>query len=910
MKFNTLWMLALLVFLIPDRVQAQQTINMTEVCEPVGISTDPDDYVNPNDPNSDLRWDWRSEMYTVYITENGQGTAGSAVEIRSPFYDQSGNLNTWPYADAVEKDYDPEDGWELLYKKFGSEAQGLQTPFFALYNKYSGTIRVFVNIVNSGTFPFTASGIKLTYSVPSGITALRQTSLLNVIGEYTFAGDEMMKDVSHFEPGHYSNAGVNDNYYWLAAEFNTLYDPCTCGLSSNMYIEAGLISEVDIELFANGTLTTIVDANPNGNNPDETDVQGFWGNVQDVATFASSIITGSQNVFTSANEGFNDGQQLVTQAQQFANNTSNIVGQENAANFARILGRLFFEAPRVNMLLNTVSTLIAFVNQAGQDFDELTNENEKGDEAIAASKVTSSDIDLKVDGQLTVSSNHLLNSLRVPGTQVVSGGGAVSYQHPIYDEVLGVWNLFEQPKFELVGFLSDSDLLIDIQEEQGPNPNDPYAQGGVYANNQGGSLVFPHISHLRLKNTPKIVLNPAARLDVVDIKYQVVFDSYDDDIETTLDGMMVPGDFEYFEDTEHFFGGQFWRHGFYSTTYQNREDFTTAIGYNVFSYQPNWDTAVIATPYLDQGCIEKYPIYSYSEIHNPRLRVKVTLKPKDNLPESDIDEILFVHTFPGRIDTTVIQEEYKVSGTVHLDPSQPGFEPVSVHLPSTFNTSQYVSGYSANNILENEVVSRSMTVVGDLYVNDNVTFAPGTYTLAATQNIYVNKSLTNLPANTYVTFEAGKEAFIMPEAVVDPEIVLTIDPSNVMDCELAQQVYPKDEDIISFCNSSVYNERSSPAPKPDVEDPNNPTNSFDDASDLDVIIYPNPANLSATVAISNMDGSEAIRLFDMAGREATVDIIRSGSSFVLNLSGLQQGLYQVQVSSNLGSVTKQLIIVQ
>jgi hypothetical protein len=906
----------LILIAVPALLFAQDPVHVPEGgCDPVGIYTNPDEYINPNDPNEDLLWDWRIEEYTMYIPANGGGTQGVATPIISPFFDQSGNPNTFSLADAIDKDFASENGWELLYKKFGTESQGVTTPYFVLYNRYSGTIRVLVNIINSGTFPYTAGGISLAMELPNGtpgsFTTQRQTSVLNLLGLYTFANDQLQRGANHLAANFYENNGVNDNYYWLYSDFNSLYDPCTCGLVSNMFLNAGLISNIDIELTLNGTLTTIVDANPNNNNPDETAVSGFFGAVQEYATFGSGLITGLQGVATSANEGFRDGQALVTQSQQFALNTTNIVGADNAATFARILGQLFFEAPRVNMLLNTVSTLITFVEKAGKDYNELTNENTKGKDAIAKSKITESNLQADATGQLTVNSNHVLNSLRVPGSQIVSNGGSIDFQHPVYDEILGVWNLFEQPKFDLVAFIPDPYILVDIQDNGTPDPSDPYSPGIDHVQNSGAAEVFPPIYHVKLKNTPKLIINPAANVELIDVKYQVVFDNYDaSHVEVALEGMMQPGNFEYWEDTKKLYS-HMWRHGFYETTYTDREDYTTAMGYSVFTRQDDWDTSTISTPYLGQSCIENYPIFSYSEIAGPRLRVTATFKPKDSDPDSEVDEIIFVHTFPGVNDTIIYPKKYEIEGTAHLDPTQTGYEPVSVILP--IDISGFSFGFSANNILENEVISTSMVVSGDLIVDDNVTFEPGTYTIAATKNIYVNKSLINLPANTYVTFEAGNEIYVNPEAIVEPEIILQINPNNILECELAKEDFPKTADIVAFCNGNVYDGRSTPADKKvDIFNPDWTDSEYGTVQDnnFQFEIYPNPTENHASIVISNVEGDETIEILDMSGRRANFNFFRTIQGMELDLSLLDQGVYHIKVSSLRGSKTKQLIILK
>jgi hypothetical protein len=87
-------------------------------------------------------FDWRTQNFTVYLT-SVDGTPGVATTIVNPYFDQSLNPTTFPLANAVVKDFAPADGWELLYRSFGTALNGVRTPFFVLYNKYNGTVRAF-----------------------------------------------------------------------------------------------------------------------------------------------------------------------------------------------------------------------------------------------------------------------------------------------------------------------------------------------------------------------------------------------------------------------------------------------------------------------------------------------------------------------------------------------------------------------------------------------------------------------------------------------------------------------------------------------------------------------------------------------------------------------------------------------
>ena len=42
------------------------------------------------------------------------------------------------------EDYSPTEGWVLLKKDFGCSGGGIDYPYFILYNKYRGVIRLFM----------------------------------------------------------------------------------------------------------------------------------------------------------------------------------------------------------------------------------------------------------------------------------------------------------------------------------------------------------------------------------------------------------------------------------------------------------------------------------------------------------------------------------------------------------------------------------------------------------------------------------------------------------------------------------------------------------------------------------------------------------------------------------------------
>jgi len=85
-----------------------------------------------------VSWDWTDpDAYPKYFYISGEQPV----------------LSVFPFTDAnlgviVEKnDYQPEDGWVLLYKDFGTHDFPVKMPYMVLYHKYTGMMRVYIFLV-------------------------------------------------------------------------------------------------------------------------------------------------------------------------------------------------------------------------------------------------------------------------------------------------------------------------------------------------------------------------------------------------------------------------------------------------------------------------------------------------------------------------------------------------------------------------------------------------------------------------------------------------------------------------------------------------------------------------------------------------------------------------------------------
>ena len=242
-------------------------------------------YLPPGDPNLDPTWDWKtlpsalpnpSGHPTYYQPSTGPIQSGNT---QVPFY-----TNGHPLADAVTnaaKDMQPADGWMLVYRDFGTPQAAPTCPFFVLYNKYRGTLRVMIK--NQYMREYTAYKMSLTFRSSSPREALM-----------TFTSD------NHTTLDNYNGLNVNDglqvdSFYgnttaedgWFFGDFMLSgYDP---SINDNAVMTIRLVGIDKSTITLNSTQFSL-DQVLNNNNPGDTGGNTFgFGLTKYFSSYASVI---------------------------------------------------------------------------------------------------------------------------------------------------------------------------------------------------------------------------------------------------------------------------------------------------------------------------------------------------------------------------------------------------------------------------------------------------------------------------------------------------------------------------------------------------------------------------------------------------------------------------------------------
>ena len=89
-----------------------------------------------------------------------------------------------------------------------------------------------------------------------------------------------------------------------------------------------------------------------------------------------------------------------------------------------------------------------------------------------------------------------------------------------------------------------------------------------------------------------------------------------------------------------------------------------------------------------------------------------------------------------------------------------------------------------------------------------------------------------------------------------------------------------------------------------------PVENFD-GKDVDMNLFPNPANNNFTLTVKGMEGNAQIRITDVSGKfvysdNVTVDV--EGSHFNISIADFAKGVYMVSITSESATIVKKLVV--
>lgn len=320
--------------------------------------------------------------------------------------------------------------------------------------------------------------------------------------------DQFEKNVIVRTPNKYSN----EYDYWLFADFPVSYDPCTCLFTSQLTFTVQLIQTTNASLTlkltgsSTGTVKQIISASPGG---------------VESGAFSNSALNWVNGVVQSGNEGYKSWTSFRDAGMGFLNFLTDKSSGEKTS-FTSQLGDLqnfFKQIPYIGGVLGV--------------FDFLTGGGKK---SATQAGPTAMQVNLKhditgtADGKLQLSTVRGYRTINTPGSQIAGSGSGM----PTYDNILGVFSLLETPKIEYLEYGRAANQGTSCESPNpyfDPNcqstPDDPYLCDYNYPTiSSGAALYETKIRQYKLTAPLKYAINPAANMDLIDIKAAlVIYDS-------------------------------------------------------------------------------------------------------------------------------------------------------------------------------------------------------------------------------------------------------------------------------------------------------------------------------------------------------------------------------------------------
>jgi len=241
--------------------------------------TQPDKGIIRTDPaygfNPEKTWVNKFNWRVSTIKPNHPAGGWNLIEVPNPFFTESLGLqflNFYNFPTYVQRtvdklDFHPQDGWELIHRHLGYEVNEVtqtspidnrQSPYFILYNRYTGRLR-FIGSLNLNNTPdkiLTTLSFKSYTNVPSQFSAL--------FGKYG-SNLQTLEDTTRILTIAQASAGVAGRNFF-AADFETSYDPCVCNTTSDIEFSFATLDSAKLNLEGR-IIGTNVPLTSSGKNP-------------------------------------------------------------------------------------------------------------------------------------------------------------------------------------------------------------------------------------------------------------------------------------------------------------------------------------------------------------------------------------------------------------------------------------------------------------------------------------------------------------------------------------------------------------------------------------------------------------------------------------------------------------------
>ncbi|MEL6699975.1 MAG: hypothetical protein AAFP89_27380, partial [Bacteroidota bacterium] len=343
----------------------------------------------------------------------------------------------------------------------------------------------------------TESGINLTFN---GGGATKSSSLLGLVESPSQAVTKFDSRLETSTPNSYSNTVGGE---WLFADVPVMYDPCTCGYSLDQNGQLGPnVGELSVGgmLTQNSTFET-VDPAGNSDSPYANNTNNGYGSTASTKEIVTEndpikVIEKGTKFFKSIT--------ALTGAVNDQLSATSIVPSSGSDGSYKIKTTEPIKLPLWMKALPYVGDVFVL-------FDALVTGGEQGDKASTSNIATPTSVTFS--GEINTTGSTLPVAFYTPGSEYddpVYNPSPIAAKTPIYDYVLGTFNLLERPVLEYVTYQPYSKTPSNY-----PTTN--------INGQQTYKFLLPPVRQYRLKSIPKYVVNPASELELIGLDYAIQY---------------------------------------------------------------------------------------------------------------------------------------------------------------------------------------------------------------------------------------------------------------------------------------------------------------------------------------------------------------------------------------------------
>lgn len=887
---------------------------------------------HPQSPNT---FDWTAEQGVFYINTGVPGDPPAMVVTEMPMWIPDGGLYNpnvlgFQSSPSTEKDHRPEDGWELLFRWFGTPDEGTNFPAYALYNRYQGKIRYF--IMTPSAQPW-ANGALVELNFNTEYAYNRNTALFSPL-------DAVSHPVMHFNPFNkyeVANTISQDENFWFYADFLVGYDPCTCFLEDDSFMEFTLYEIEESEINANITsvATGPVSSNGTGGAPNAGIAnQSFLSQAQELVktgTTAYNKWNGYKGTVNQYLDKVDDlwldrlAKELSQQPELIVKYTQNPELYPEIAQQLGIDGLLetegIFNDPalwepelieemlsteilnsmdpdltvqqvqnllaqndEVNKTFNTIKNVakaLPYVGMALGIVNALVTGGKKNETAGAMGGPTAAGTAYTLEGTISAVSPQGIRIYRTPGS---SPNNAVPETNTLYDNILGVVSVLEIPDMEKKIFSKNDVLTLHPSSLSSTCPIETVEDQILV---QSFNLV-----QFRMKGPLTYALNPASGLEIISVDAAYVFDYKGSAFESypvILDHSNAPNHsitgysgsnlvppasigLDYYD--EALTADKWAKQGIVLEFMESGKDL----------YLTPEKELRLRTRYVELECFQNKTFLLWNNGSLPEVYVKLVFRliPAGHANDTEYTPVTIVQTYliSDKVQTAVLtgqyqfNYEYQYTATpIFPNPDYAGdFDNWEVAIvDENFLGVEDESELFPDPYLYTEKTFANTTIASDVFgssvfIGENVEVVSGV-TIEAANDIYI------APENNYIT-QAG-------------DITFRIKDISGTCLSSIHAVQSTDEEIENVCNSTSYQNSASARAADDTPEP---------TMYASLLAVPNPSASFVSILIpETVAHADHLMLCDTQGRIVAYfkckQSVAETRSVELNLEGLAPGMY-------------------